>query len=113
MTTAALPRRFARPLLLLAMERRGCRHGYELFETVTGNGVQIDLAGVYRELRAMERHDLLSSSWMPSDAGPDRRVYELTETGRVATAAARAELAAMRDQLAAALAAELEPIARG
>lgn len=104
MTSAALPRRFARPMLLLAMEHRGGRHGYELFETVAGHGVQIDLAGVYRELRAMERHDLLSSSWTPSDSGPDRRVYELTDAGRVAAVDARTELEATRDQLSAALA---------
>lgn len=113
MTDAALPRRFARPLLLLAVERRGCRHGYELYETVAGHGVQIDLASVYRELRAMERHDLLSSSWMPSGSGPDRRVYELTEMGRTAAIAARSELEAARDQLAAALDAAAEPVARG
>lgn len=98
-----MPRRFARPLLLLTIERHGHRHGYELYETISGLGVAIDLAGVYRELRAMERHDLVSSTWTPSDVGPDRRVYALTIDGEAAAVESRDELERTRDQLAVAL----------
>lgn len=101
--TPAMPRRFARPLLLLALEHGGSSHGYELYETVTTHGVSVDLAGVYRELRAMERHDLVSSTWEPSGTGPDRRVYELTVDGEAAAVEARDELERIAAQLTTAL----------
>lgn len=99
----AMPRRFARPLLLLALECGRSSHGYELYETVSTLGVNVDLAGVYRELRAMERHDLVTSTWEPSDAGPDRRVYELTVDGEAAAVESRDELQRIAAQLTAAL----------
>jgi PadR family transcriptional regulator PadR len=110
MDNTAIPRRFSRSFLLLALRQRHRGPGYELFETIEGLGVQIDLAGVYRELRSMEQHELLSSSWLPSDAGPDRRVYELTDAGRAAAASALTELTAARDQLTAGLAAVSQPV---
>ena len=61
------------------------------------------MAGVYRELRSMEQKDLLSSEWEPSDNGPDRRVYMVTESGREALTQAVADLRLARDQLSAAL----------
>jgi DNA-binding PadR family transcriptional regulator len=102
-TTRALPRRFLRAFLLLALDRDGTSHGYELFECITARGLAVDMAGVYRDLRAMERHDLVTSDWEPSDSGPDRRVYDLTDEGRLAAVEAAVELATIRDGLAAAL----------
>ena len=54
-------------------------------------------------LASMEQKDLLSSEWEPSDNGPDRRVYMVTELGREALAQSIADLALARDQLTAAL----------
>jgi DNA-binding PadR family transcriptional regulator len=102
-STFALPRRFLRTFLLLALDRDGTSHGYELFECVAARGLVVDMAGVYRDLRAMEQHDLVTSDWEPSDSGPDRRVYDLTDAGRVAAAGAADELATIRDGLTAAL----------
>lgn len=102
--TSGLPRRFLRPLLLLSLSRVGRSHGYELAESVRSFGLTVDMAGVYRELRAMEQRDLLDSSWEPSKDGPERRVYELTAAGSAAAEAAVADLTAARDLLAAALA---------
>lgn len=102
-STFALPRRFLRAFLLLALDRDGTSHGYELFESVAARGLVVDMAGVYRDLRAMEQHDLVRSDWEPSDAGPDRRVYDLTAAGRVAAEGAAEELATIRDGLTAAL----------
>ena len=102
-STLALPRRFLRAFLLLALDRDGTSHGYELFECVAARGLVVDMAGVYRDLRAMEQHDLVTSDWEPSDAGPDRRVYDLTAAGRAAAVAAAGELATIRDGLTAAL----------
>lgn len=103
MTTNALPRRFLRPLLFLALSQADRSYGYELAEAVRGFGLNIDMAGVYRELRSMEQKDLLSSEWEPSDNGPDRRVYMVTKSGREALAQAVADLQLARDQLTAAL----------
>lgn len=100
---SVLPRRFLRQLLFLSLKRNERSYGYELAEAVRERGLAVDLAGVYRELRAMERHDLLSSEWEPSKNGPDRRVYLMTEAGQAARAEAIESLRAARDQLSAAL----------
>ena len=102
--SSGLPRRFLRPLLLLSLLRVGRSHGYELAESVRGFGLTVDMAGVYRELRAMEQRDLLESDWEPSQDGPERRVYELTATGAIAAEAAIVDLTMARDLLDAALA---------
>jgi len=102
-STSGLPRRFLRALLLLALERDGNSYGYELFECVSARGLVVDMAGVYRDLRVMERHDLVTSGWEPSELGPDRRIYDLTDEGRLAAVEAADELATIRDRLAAAL----------
>lgn len=103
-TSGGLPRRFLRPLLLLSLTRAGRSHGYELAEAVRDCGLSVDMAGVYRELRAMEQRNILASDWEPSDNGPERRVYELTIEGRRAAELAIAELEVARDLLIAALA---------
>ena len=100
---SVLPRRFLRQLLFLGLSQAERSYGYELAEAVRGFGLNIDMAGVYRELRSMEQKDLLSSEWEPSENGPDRRVYMVTELGREALAQAIADLELARDQLTAAL----------
>ena len=102
-TVSALPRRFLRQLLFLALGRDVRSYGYELAEAVRSYGLDIDMAGVYRELRAMERHDLLTSEWESSDNGPDRRVYLMTTEGQSARDDAVARLRQARDQLSLAL----------
>ncbi len=108
-----LPRRFLRAFLLLVLARDGELHGYELCECVRGHGLVVDLGGVYRDLRTMERHDLVTSTWEPSDSGPDRRVYQLTAAGRAAAAAAVSELELVRDGLSDALDSLAPTIERG
>ena len=98
-----LPRSFLRSFLLLALDRVGRSYGYELFETVQAQGLITDLAGVYRALRSMQRHGLVTSVWEPSASGPDRRVYALSDEGRRAVAEAGRELLGVRDALSAAL----------
>ncbi|MDW3178292.1 MAG: PadR family transcriptional regulator [Acidimicrobiia bacterium] len=100
---SVLPRRFLRQLLFLGLSRSDRSYGYELAEAVRSYGLNIDMAGVYRELRSMEQKDLLTSSWESSDNGPDRRVYMVTPLGSDALATAVAELRLARDQLSAAL----------
>lgn len=98
-----LPRSFLRSFLLLALDRGGRSYGYELFETVQAQGLATDMAGVYRALRAMQRHNLVTSVWEPSASGPDRRVYALSGPGLQAAAEAAQELQGIRDALSAAL----------
>ena len=102
-TTNALPRRFLRQLLFLALGREQRSYGYELAETVRAYGLNIDMAAVYRELRGMEQHDLLTSEWESSDNGPDRRVYLMTHLGQTARSEAISQLRQARDQLSTAL----------
>ncbi|MGH9182697.1 MAG: PadR family transcriptional regulator [Acidimicrobiales bacterium] len=77
-----LPRHYLRPCLLLLLAE-GPSHGYELLEQVRAVGVRsADPGGLYRCLRTMENEELVSSWWEPSQAGPARRTYLLTEVGR-------------------------------
>lgn len=98
-----LPRRFLSAFLLLKLRQADTSYGYELYETVRSLGLSTDLAAVYRGLRTMQHRGLVTSRWMPSDSGPDRRLYSLTDEGRAAARAAADELRAVRDGLAAAL----------
>jgi len=102
-TASALPRRFLRQLLFLALGREDRSYGYELAEAVRQYGLSIDMAAVYRELRGMEQRDLLTSEWEPSSNGPDRRVYFMTAAGQVAQAEAVSQLQQARDCLTLAL----------
>ncbi len=101
--TEGLPRRFLPGFLLLSLERHGTSYGYELYETARSLGLSVDLAAVYRALRSMQQRELVTSQWMPSVSGPDRRLYALTDPGRVSAAAAADELANVRDGLISAL----------
>ncbi|MBA2280425.1 MAG: helix-turn-helix transcriptional regulator [Actinomycetota bacterium] len=79
--SVGLPRAYLRPCLLLLLLEGGS-HGYELLEQVRALGlVGADAGGLYRTLRAMERDGLVSSWWEPSQSGPARRTYELTDAG--------------------------------
>jgi DNA-binding PadR family transcriptional regulator len=79
-----LSRSYVRPCLLLLLAE-GPSHGYELLEQVRRAGVRnADAGGLYRSLRAMEQSGLVSSWWEPSQAGPARRSYLLTDEGREA-----------------------------
>lgn len=81
---AALPRHYLKPCLLLLLAE-GPSHGYELLEQVRRLGIKgAEPGGLYRYLRAMEKEDLVSSWWEPSQAGPARRTYVLTDGGRAA-----------------------------
>lgn len=77
----SLPRSFLRPTLHVAL-LPGPSHGYDLLEQLRAFGLaSVDLAGVYRALRAMEREKLVHSRWEPSELGPPRRVYQLNDRG--------------------------------
>ena len=45
-------------------------------------GEKVDIGNLYRTLRRMEMMGWVTSSWDKNEAGPDRRVYTITEAGR-------------------------------
>lgn len=67
-----------RLLLSLALQKS---HGYELMELLGQEGEAPDPGSLYRTLRTLEEEGLVRSAWDTSNAGPARRVYELTDLG--------------------------------
>ena len=77
-----LPRNFLRSCVLLLLLERPA-HGYDLLERLRPLGFLRDDPGrLYRALRGLEAEGLVHSARERSQAGPDRRVYELTRMGR-------------------------------
>ncbi len=72
---------FAQPRLLLELAKKPA-HGYELIERLSEEGgIAPDPGNFYRVLRALEEDGLVCSNWDTQNAGPARRVYELTDQG--------------------------------
>ena len=93
----SLPRSFLRPALHIAL-LEGPTHGYELLEYVQCYGLSsVDLAGIYRTLRQMDHDEMVASTWEPSESGPARRVYALTDRGIDAAECYLAAMARTRD----------------
>lgn len=67
---------------LLLLLHDGASYGYELRRELVARAGQLDPAVMYRSLRDMERNGLITSHWMASQAGPRRRVYDITPAGR-------------------------------
>jgi poly-beta-hydroxybutyrate-responsive repressor len=77
----SLPRNFLRPCVLLLL-RESPAHGYDLLERLKAFGFPgSDAGGLYRTLRGLEEDGLVHSAWAPSEAGPARRIYQLTRAG--------------------------------
>jgi PadR family transcriptional regulator, regulatory protein PadR len=71
---------------ILAVLTEGPLHGYRIAERIgkmPGYGAERpDLSGIYRFLKGMERHGLVSSDWDVSQSGPAKKSYRLTPEGR-------------------------------
>jgi PadR family transcriptional regulator, regulatory protein PadR len=73
---------------LLVLLRRSHLHGYEIMKELRDEfGIACDHGALYRTLHQLEASALIRSHWDAADAGPARRVYELTDAGRVALVA--------------------------
>ena len=74
------------PSILAALSKEPL-HGYALAQRLAREGAHLgtppDHSGIYRLLRGMEKRGLLTSELAESDAGPARRAYALTESGRL------------------------------
>ncbi len=97
---------------LLLLLRNGASYGYELRRELAAREMKLDPAVMYRSLRDMEQSGLICSHWMRSEAGPRRRVYDITEAGRDELARVAATLAVARDALTAFLVAFEDPVAQ-
>jgi PadR family transcriptional regulator PadR len=72
---------YAQPRLLLELAKKPA-HGYELIEHLgQGGDMSPDPGNLYRVLRTLEEDGLVCSSWDTQNAGPARRIYELTDQG--------------------------------
>lgn len=90
-------------LLLMIFERPG--HGYDLSGRLGCLGITgVEPGHVYRVLRKLERDRMVVSGWVASGAGPARRRYEVTPSGRAELGEWMARLAELDRVLAASLA---------
>jgi PadR family transcriptional regulator, regulatory protein AphA len=75
------------------------RSGYDLtkwMERETSHFFAIGHSSIYPALAQLEREGLVRHEVVPSDQGPERKVYSITEVGRVALLAWAGEPAAER-----------------
>jgi poly-beta-hydroxybutyrate-responsive repressor len=80
--TGSWPRGYLRPCLLLLVAESPC-HGYDLLDRLEALGAPpIDAGTLYRNLRSMEREELVESRWEMSRTGPARRTYRITQYGK-------------------------------
>ena len=78
--------RWMEPFVLVVLATTGA-HGYAItgeLEEMGITGGAVDVGQVYRTLRDLEDAGLVTSSWSSEPAGPQRRDYELTESGYAA-----------------------------
>lgn len=79
--SGGMPRNYVLACLLLLISEHA-RHGYDLLEDIRHLGpTTVDPGGLYRTLRRMEGDGLVVSTWEPSEAGPARRTYRITDAG--------------------------------
>jgi PadR family transcriptional regulator PadR len=82
---------------ILLLLRGHASYGYELRRELRCRSLDLDPAVMYRSLREMERANLIASGWSRSDAGPPRRVYELTGDGHAELERRAAAIGEARD----------------
>jgi DNA-binding PadR family transcriptional regulator len=78
--------RLVQPAIMCALAT-GSMHGYKIAQKLSKHKMFKDAppdpTGVYRMLRSMEEAGNLKSSWDTHDAGPARRLYQLTPSGKL------------------------------
>jgi DNA-binding PadR family transcriptional regulator len=77
---------FTAPWILLILSKHGGIHGYELKKVLKGHmedlRISMNITGLYRHLKLMEKRGVLFSEWDIPDRGPAKRKYSLTEQGK-------------------------------
>jgi PadR family transcriptional regulator PadR len=77
--------RMVEPTILYLLASGKARYGYEFMERAHETELtdsEIDAGAIYRTLRALEGNGYVVSRWEVGEAGPDRRLYEITAAGR-------------------------------
>ena len=93
------PRDILAPFVLLAVSLQRS-HGYVIEDYLRALGLfGITMSTLYRTLRAMEKDGFLQSTWEPGPTGPARRVYAITDAGRVWLDSSASMLGAYRDTI--------------
>jgi DNA-binding PadR family transcriptional regulator len=83
--TGATLNKLVQPAILTTLARDplyGYRIAEELEKMPVVKGGKLDTTGLYRTLKTMERRGLVTGEWKPSEVGPDRRLYRLTQSGQ-------------------------------
>lgn len=79
-------RNMAAPWILLILFREQPIHAYEIGKILEtefcGVDIGLNLTGLYRHLKQLEKRGMVTSRWEHDEKGPPRRKYELTEAGR-------------------------------
>ena len=96
----------------LAVVAEADGYGYDIVRRLRAAGLSdVGDASVYGTLRRLYRAGALTSYVMPSDEGPHRRYYGITERGRAQLAEARAAWTEFSGALSTLLATDVEVIA--
>lgn len=74
-------------------------YGYEIARRFDDGSGRVKLGALYPVLRSMEAQGLLRSETRPSDAGPARKYYEVTDSGAEALASWRDVWEEVRDRV--------------
>lgn len=76
--------RYIQPSILLALYLDSA-YGYQLIQNIQQFGFVEGMAPpgmIYRHLRQLEEDGFVSSQWQTEEAGPAKRIYQLTDEGR-------------------------------
>lgn len=93
----------------LAVVAEEDRYGYDVLRRLRAAGLaDVGDASVYGTLRRLYRAGALTSYVMPSDEGPHRRYYGITDRGRAQLEEARAVWADFSTALSSLLATDVE-----
>ncbi|MBW3070028.1 PadR family transcriptional regulator [Actinomyces sp. 594] len=102
-STSRLLRGFLEPCLLALLEG-GPDYGLSLTRRLSEAGLEkVPGGSLYPALTRLERRGLLITSVRPSDSGPARKYYELTDAGRAELATRREEWRGFRTAFSAVL----------
>ena len=86
------------PMLILRVLAVAPRHGYGISQSLVSAGLlPIKGAQLYPALVRLENEGAIVAKWEQGESGPARKVYELTNTGRLQREELRAQWCAFID----------------
>jgi len=73
-------------LLILSVLMEGNRHGYAIareIERMSSDTLKMREGTLYPALRILEQDEMIESHWETPERGPARKIYTLTQKGRM------------------------------